>query len=109
MKAMIATLLFVPMLAHAGFFTGNQLLQRMNSSEPIESSVALGFVLGIHDSFEGEVVCTGAQVTSGQLRDVVKKYLEANPAQRDLSAGALAMVALAIAFPCPDKKGNRRS
>ena len=107
MKKLIAALLMVPMVAQAGFVTGNDLLRRMKAEEAYERMYALGFVLGVHDSFDGESICSGQQVTAGQTRDVVKKYLEENPAQRDLSAYILVLVALAKAFPCPKSKEKR--
>ena len=107
MKKLIAALLMVPMVAQAGFVTGNDLLRRMDAPETYEKMYALGFVLGVHDSFDGESICSGANVTAGQLRDVVKKYLEDNPANRNISAYILVLVALATAFPCSKSKEKR--
>lgn len=92
--------------ANAAFFSGNDLYSRMTSEDDGKVIMALGFVVGVHDSFEGEFICTGNNVTAGQLRDVVKKYLAENPAKRDTGAVVLTTVALGRAFPCP-KKGKQ--
>ncbi len=44
--------------------------------------------------------CIPDAVTVGQVVDVVKKYLEANPARRHQDAGLLVYVAVTEAFPC---------
>ena len=109
MKKLIAILLCMPLVANAGFHTGNDLLRYINSSESYEKTYAVGFVVGVHDSFEGEIICSGSNVTAGQLRDVVKQFLESNPARRDLGAAVLTMISLAQAFPCNNKPQKGRS
>lgn len=106
-KKWLVMLLLVPAVARAEFVTGNDLLSKMRSSEVYDMMYALGYVLGVHDSFEGSTICTGSQVTAGQTRDVVKRFLENNPGQRDMSATVLSIVALMEAFPCKEQKGKR--
>jgi hypothetical protein len=43
----------------------------------------------------------GSSVTTGQLKDIAVKYLQANPAERHVSAFNLVSFALREAFPCP--------
>jgi ABC-type branched-subunit amino acid transport system ATPase component len=66
--------------------------------------MALGYVMGVSDSLDGIIHCSGQNVTNGQTRDVVKAYLEKNPQIRDMAAETLASKALQDAFPC--KKGK---
>jgi len=108
MKKLLAILLFVPTLAYADFFTGNALLSRMNSSESLENSLALGYVMGVSDAYQNATHCSGQLVTAGQTRDVVKLYLQRNPAVRDMAAEILIMVALAEAFPCPKENKKKK-
>jgi hypothetical protein len=108
MKKIIAILLCMPMMAHADFFTGNMLLSRMNSSEHIETSLALGYVMGVSDAYQNITHCSGSQVTSGQTRDVVKLYLQNNPSIRDVAAELLIMFALSEAFPCPKEAPKKK-
>lgn len=109
MKKLLTLLLFVPLVAQAEFMSGNTLLQKINSTEVMDRMLALGYVMGVSDAYQNKGHCAGQQVTSGQTRDVVKLYLERNPAVRDLSADLLSLVALGEAFPCPknQKQGGK--
>lgn len=89
--------------AHAEFFTGNDLLAKMNSNSPYDNSMALGYVTGVFDTTLGIDHCTGERVTTGQARDVVRNYLEANPSVRQYSADMHTRIALGRAWPCPKK------
>jgi len=92
--------------AHAGFMSGNMLLSNIQSEETYKRAYALGFILGVHDAYEDQVICSGANVTGGQVRDIVKKFLENNPSERDMPAHLLVMIALVKAFPCEKRKGT---
>jgi hypothetical protein len=100
MKKVIAVLLMVPSVAMAEFFTGNDLYARMISNEPMDRVLALGYVMGVSDTHQDTAHCAPDSVTNGQTRDVVKLYLQKNPAVRDFTADILVMVALVEAFPC---------
>ena len=104
-KLLVALLASVSMMAHAVFFSGNDLLSEIQSDSSVKRMVALGFVMGVHDAMEGEYICSGSNVTAGQLRDVVQQGLQNNPKDRNLSASLLVMVYLGEAFPC-SKKGR---
>lgn len=108
MKKLIAAVLMVPTIASAQYYTGNTLLQKMNSTELYERSMAMGYVMAISDAYQNIAHCSGQRVTAGQTRDVVKQYLEQNPAMRDLSADALSMIALGLAFPCPKENNSKK-
>lgn len=101
-----AALFAVTLIAHAEFFTGNTLYSRMLSDNSIEKTMALGFVAGVHDATEGEIHCSGATVTTGQVRDVVKLFLEKSPSIRDMAATLLVSMALNEAFSCKKKSKN---
>lgn len=45
--------------------------------------------------------CSSDNVTGGQLRDVVKRYLEEHPERRHWAAANIVGEALEEAFPCP--------
>lgn len=109
MKKVLACLLMVPVMAHAQFITGNKLLGYLDSTSTIENTHGWGYIIGVFDSF-GSSFCTGGGATVKQVSDVVHKYLRDNPAQRNMDASLLVMVALGTAFPCPkNNKGERRS
>jgi hypothetical protein len=93
----------VSISAAAGFWDGNKLLSDINSETYSGKALALGYVIGVHDSFDTLLFCTPENSSQGQLRDVVKKYLENNPASRHKSADVLIVNALQQNFPCPKK------
>lgn len=101
--------LFLPIAANATFISGNELLQKMNSPENIEKAFALGYVTGVFDSFDEIVHCNAPlSVTAGQVRDIVKKYLENNPATRNKSAELLIATAINQLWPCAQPKSLRK-
>lgn len=106
--------------AKADFYSGN-LLYRDCTAERGEAtyyqSIAqcTGYIMGTHDalstageylSYAAEIdpplrlICVPETVEAGQLRDLVVIYLRDNPANRNLSAGLLVMLALREAYPC---------
>jgi hypothetical protein len=89
--------------------TGNDLLARCSASasdNPVQWGVCLGYVMAVADllgqgrAVAGVRACVAADVTSGQLMDVVRQWLERNPARRHINGAALVAVALQQAFPC---------
>jgi hypothetical protein len=89
--------------------TGNDLLERCSASasdNPIQWGVCLGYVMAVADllgqgrPINGARACIAADVTSGQLMDIVRQWLQRNPARRHLNGAALVAVALQQAFPC---------
>ena len=112
MKKFLAIALLIPSIASAQFLTGNKLLEHMKSENLGLNGMAVGYVIAVSDVYQGELHCSGSNVTSGQSRDVVRKFLETNPALRDMAADLLVMLALGEAFPCqqkPEKKDRRQS
>jgi hypothetical protein len=89
--------------AHAEFFTGNDLLAKMNGGNSYDASMALGYVTGVFDTALGVDHCAPDRVTAGQARDIVRNYLEANPSVRQYSADIHTRIALGRAWPCPKK------
>ena len=85
--------------AHAEFWDGNKMLDRMNGGIA-EQMQALGYVMGISDMGQGTLHCPPPNATAGQMEDIVKRYLNNNPAVRHLSADTIVNRALALVFPC---------
>lgn len=95
--------------AHAGFWDGNELLNRLNSEETPRRLTALGYIMGVHDTMENINHCTSSNVTAGQLRDIVRNYLTNIPAERHYSADSIVLKSLEIAFPCANRpRGGRQ-
>jgi hypothetical protein len=106
MRKLLAAILMVPAMAHAEFYSGNILLQKINSSELHDKALAIGYIMGVSDAFQNAEHCSPNTVTSGQTRDVVKLYLEQSPSIRDMTADVLVRIALSNAWPCANKQKN---
>lgn len=91
-------------LANAQFMSGNQLKDHCNKADNLVSAgLCMGYVEGVADA-NSFLFCTPPGVTVGQIRDVVKKYLNDNPAQLHKPGDDLATEALRSAFPCAKRK-----
>jgi hypothetical protein len=104
--------------AHAGT-TGNDLYRRLGSDNPHEKAIGYSYLEGVLDSEDwylmAEVfasadpksrfivphICYGeADVTFGQLKDVVVKCLREHPENRHQNANVLIRFALLESFAC---------
>ncbi len=105
LKALAFGLALTAGSAHAEFWSGNDLLEKMAGSN-MEQIMALGYVMGVFDSQRSNTICppTNSAITAGQMRDVVRSYLERNPQHRHHTGDLLTIVARGTAWPC--KKGN---
>ena len=106
MKKLILVLVLVAGTAQAGtFWDGNKLYSKLRG-ETMEQMQALGYVMGVSDAEDTATICSPNTVTSGQMFDIVKQYLENNPAVRHFPADTLVKVVLGRVWPCEKKKGN---
>jgi hypothetical protein len=93
--------------AHAEFLDGNKLLSDMKGAHGFQMS-ALGYVMGVADSIQSVTACVPPSVTSGQVLDMVRNYLEATPAVRHLTADMIVTHVLKQAFPCATRPPGRQ-
>lgn len=91
--------------AQAEFQDGNKLLSNLKDSAYFSQGYAMGYIAGIADMGLGVVHCAPANVTAGQLNDMVKNYLENTPAERHLSGDILVNRVLKTVWPCA-KRGS---
>lgn len=103
MKKLIALTLLTCASAHAEFFTGNDLLQKLNGAH-LDQMVGLGYVMGVFDATRGAEHCPPDNITAGQVKDMVKLHLENTPATRHFVADVQVRYVLSKAWPCADKK-----
>jgi hypothetical protein len=104
MKKLIAITALMCGTAHAEFLTGNDLLTKFNGSD-IQQMVGLGYVMGVFDATMDATHCPPANVTAGQVQDVVKNHLTATPATRHYVADVQVRYILSQTWPCK-KKGT---
>jgi hypothetical protein len=107
MRKLLLILALLPSIAQAEFFTGNDLLAKMNGSQ-MERMQAIGFVQGVFDVYVDVTICPPSNVTAGQVRDMVKNYLTNSPATRHKTAESLIHEALKGVWPCQQSQWNNR-
>jgi len=106
MKWLAAAAIAISFHAHAEFYTGNELLAKLDADSVVERAIGLGYVIGVSDMGDGIVHCPPNHVTAGQVRDMVRGYLVRNPAERHLSADVLVNKILKATWPCkPSGRG----
>ena len=105
MKNLLLTAALLCGSAHAQFFTGNDLLTRINADNSTDRVLAMGFIMGVYDSTVLLEHCPPSNVTAGQVRDMVAKDLYNGAAARHLPAAAFVAYTLSVAWPCA-KKGK---
>lgn len=104
MKRLIPVLLLCLNVAHAEFKDGNKLLADLNG-DVYERLHGLGYIVGVSDMGWGVVHCAPGSVTAGQLKDMVKNYLENVPAERHQTGDILVNRVLKATWPC-QKRGT---
>jgi hypothetical protein len=90
--------------------TGNDLLESCESND-FKQAFCLGYITGVTDldGADGSAFperrrsCVAENVSNGQVRDVVVKYLKDHPEERHIQASILIVKAMAQAFPCKAK------
>ena len=108
-KKLAITAVLVCGSAHAQFYSGNEILRRMQSDSVVDKMIALGFVAGVSDAWEHIMFCPPEGSTTGQTRDIALRYLLLNPSQRHKPAAELVADALMEVWPCarrPNKGGK---
>lgn len=70
----------------------------------VDSAILIGYVTGVLDTLDlTGTICRPPQIPPRQLIAIVKKELDANPENWSGSAGSIAIIAFASAFPCRKK------
>lgn len=92
--------------AHAEFWDGNKLLDRLTSSVVVDRVQALGYIMGVSDTMQTINHCPPPNVQAGQMEDMVRNYLNNTPAVRHFSADGIVLQVLKTAFPCSRGRGN---
>lgn len=106
MNKLILASVLVSCSVHAEFKDGNKLLAELsgNTSDYIHG---IGYVMGVYDTTQGITHCPPANVTAGQVTDMVKRYMEVNPDIRHNTADRIIGVVLRRSWPCANNSGGR--
>lgn len=85
--------------------SGNDLYQNCQD-DGVALAACVGYVTGIADALsagaaiDGWRACPSGEVTRGQLKDVVVRFLGVHPEWRHFTDASLVAHALSAAFPC---------
>jgi len=104
MKKLLISLLLVCGGAQAQYQNGNNLYADLTGKTVTEQMFAMGYIIGVTDSFIRREVCPPTDVTQGQLLDVVLNYLASRPQIRHQPADLLVVLALRQHWPCKEGK-----
>lgn len=110
MRKWLIVLLMIPALARAEFYTGNDLYNKQTDNESaLNRMLALGYIMGVYDVGVRAIFCPGREsgITAGQLNDMVKNWMYANPQHRHQSAEKLVLDIFKQTWPCANR--NNRS
>ena len=107
MKKLLIAFLMIPAMAQAEFFTGNDLLALIQSREVIDRMQALGYIQGVADANMNIVICPPDGVTAGQIKDMIRNYLQNILATRNRSADRIIQDALKSVWPCQNRAPGR--
>lgn len=119
MKSLAACLGALTMMAAAAApaatnYTGNEMLDDLRSLAPARELNAHRYIQGVVDMhviergaekdrpYSRKYACLPAEITAGQVLDLVRLELERNPAARHHGAAFFVLGALLKAYPCPD-------
>lgn len=81
------------------YIDGNKLYSKL-TGDSIDLIFGYGYISGVSDTGQGVTHCLDANVTVGQLSDMVKQYLTTNPEVRHYQADTLVVHVLKSSFPC---------
>jgi hypothetical protein len=105
MKHIITVLaLIAATSAQAYIYTGNTLLERIQSSDAADRRVAMGYISGVADGLDQITHCIPNGVTVGQILDLTRAELLNSPAERHDDASMFVSRVLYRTWPC--KKGG---
>ena len=96
----------LPATAEGEFMTGKTLKAGLegwvseDSEEIVRDAAAFGYVIGVHDALSGSVVCSGEDVTQGEVVKAVLRFMRDRPDTLDKSADVVVAEALKRVWPC---------
>jgi hypothetical protein len=108
MKKLLLCLTLLCSTAQAQYQNGNNIYQDLIGTSVTQQMFALGYVIGVVDTYIGVELCVPKDVTQGQLMDVVTNFLGNRPQIRHQPADILVLVALGQHWPCKEKKKSRK-
>ena len=113
MRPLLALLLFFSPSSFG--YSGNQLLEDLNSTDVMSVGFALGYIGGVSQAasttgVEGKCIKLPNGITGQQTNKIAEKYLEDNPQLTHINAQEIVLLSLITAFgfaeAYPDSEGD---
>ena len=89
----------------AEFKDGNKLLSQIRG-DTIDYVNAVGYITGVFDTLRSVTHCAPGSVSAGQVTDMVRAHLEANPSVRHITADQHIAYVLKATWPCPERRNR---
>ncbi|MFN7881771.1 MAG: Rap1a/Tai family immunity protein [bacterium] len=104
--AWVTLTLWCAIASSGTFLSGDELYEKMKSPAEDQKKYALGFVVAVHDLGDTKIFCSPADVTAGQVFNLIQLHLAETPRSRHIPAASIVTFILAASWPCdPDAKG----
>ena len=81
------------------FQNGNEIYAMLQEGSGVNWSFAFGYIIGVHDAYNGVYFSSPIKVVQSQVVAIVKKYFENHPEKRHYGAASSIVMALNEAFP----------
>lgn len=94
-------------IANAQYISAGKLVENHYEND-YGKTLAIGYILGVVDSYDGHAFCIPENTKSGYLRDLVIEALEENPHLKGKVAADLIFKGFSAAFPCQSKKQKQQ-
>ena len=94
------------MVSNAQFITNQALIDADDASNQ-GKAFAIGYVLGVVDSFDGTMFCTPEGIKSGELKSIIVDALRKFPEMGKQTAADAVIAGFTAAYPCQGKKTNK--
>lgn len=95
------------LVSNAQFVNSGKLVEDNQHSTHGEM-FAIGYILGVVDSYDGTAFCIPAQMTAGNLKEIIIEALEKNPHVNKKSAADMIFKGFSAAFPCQSSKAGSK-
>lgn len=98
--------LFIPILTHADYFTGNDIMDSWDNKFHESNTMIRGYFAGVQDSYNGVHFCVDSKVKMSQAAEIVIKYMKDHPEKWHKAGKNLVLDALNKAFPCGNESNK---
>jgi hypothetical protein len=94
-------------IANAQFISNKALIEADDNGNQGQA-FAIGYVLGVVDSFDGTMFCTPEGIKSGELKSIIVDALRKFPEMGKQTAADSVIAGFSAAFPCQGQKQGQR-